>query len=236
LIRPDAKYTSTLVGVSWISGKHVRFVLHPGTEGGASAADPVSDEVTADQRSSLVALFNGGFKLSESEGGFYDNGITVRPLKNGAASEVIYKDGSLKIGEWGRDFTMTPDVVSVRQNLKLMVDGGAVSRDIDHVAVWGRTDNSSLAVWRSGIGMTAQGDLVYVGGQDLTAPALADLLVRAGAEYGMELDINQSWPTFQYFPDRDGVPDDSQMLVDYQRPKTRFFDHSTKDFMAVYTK
>lgn len=234
LIRPDNVFTSQFVAVAWISAKHTRFVLHPGLDGGAADKVPVSNQITADQRRALVALFNGGFKLGESKGGYYDNGVTVAKLDDGAASEVVYQDGSMKIGQWGRDLTLTDNVRSVRQNLRLMVDGGQVAPGIKDVGLWGRTDGGSLAVPRSGIGMTSEGDFVYVGGKPLTAPALADLLVRAGAVYGMELDINAGWPTFQDFPGRDGDPKTSRMPVDYARPATRFYDNSTKDFMAVY--
>ena len=46
------------------------------------------------------------------------------PLRAGAASFVIYVDGTATVGQWGRDVTMTPNVTSVRQNLDLLVDNG----------------------------------------------------------------------------------------------------------------
>jgi hypothetical protein len=236
-VRPDNTYTSVFEDVLWIDQKHTSYVLHPGTEGGINSKVPVSDQVTVDQRANLVALFNGGFKIEESKGGYYDHGITVAPLVNGAASEVITTDGHLSIGMWGRDFTMGPNIASVRQNLKLMVDNSQVVPYIDQSAsIWGRTDKGSAAVWRSGVGVTAQGDIVWVGGNYLTADALADLLVRAGAVRGMQLDINLRWATFQYFPNRDGNPATSKLYDDFLRPANRFFDHSTKDFMAIYLR
>ena len=51
-------------------------------------------------------------------------GRMVLPLRTGAASFVVYRNGSSTVGQWGRDVTMTPDVVSVRQNLDLLVDNG----------------------------------------------------------------------------------------------------------------
>jgi hypothetical protein len=50
--------------------------------------------------------------------------------------------------------------------------------------------------WRSGLGVTADGALVYAVGPALDPSQLALLLVRAGVMRGMELDINPSWPVF----------------------------------------
>ena len=83
--------------VLWIDQKDTSYVLHPGTEGGTNSEVPVSDQINASQRPNLIALFNGGFKIEESQGGYFDQGITVAPLKNGAASEVITKDGHLSM-------------------------------------------------------------------------------------------------------------------------------------------
>lgn len=237
-IRPDATYTSVLEDVVWIDQKRTSYILHPGHEGGVNKKVPVPNQIDADARPNLIALYNGGFKINESHGGYYDHGTTVAPLVDGAASEVIFKDGHLAVGMWGRDFSFSKntDIVSVRQNLKLMVDGGQVVPYIDDASNWGRSDHGSAAVWRSGVGVTAEGDVVYVAGNDLTAPSLANLLKLAGAQYAMQLDINLRWADFQYFPNRDGNPDTSKMYKDFLQGPTKFFYDSTKDFMAVYLR
>ena len=56
-----------------------------------------------------------------------------------------------------------------------------------------------MYVWRSGVGITADGALVYVGGPGLNITDLADLLVRAGAVRAMELDINTDWVNFSAY-------------------------------------
>ena len=50
----------------------------------------------------------------------------MRPLVDGAASLVIDNTGTPTVGDWGRDVTMNPTVASVRQNLSLIVDSGAL--------------------------------------------------------------------------------------------------------------
>jgi hypothetical protein len=75
------------------------------------------------QARTLVAAFNGGFQLKDARGGYYTEGRMVAPLRPGAASLVISADGSVTVGAWGRDVTMTRNVVSVRQNLMPLVAG-----------------------------------------------------------------------------------------------------------------
>jgi hypothetical protein len=136
-----------------------------------------------------------------ANGGYFTDNKTVIPLRTGAASFVVYKNGSSTVGQWGRDVTMAPNVVSVRQNLDLLVDNGQVvpaANNPDSTA-WGATLGGRLYVWRSGLGVTADGALVYVGGPGLNILDLADILVRAGAVRAMELDINTDWVNFSSY-------------------------------------
>jgi hypothetical protein len=149
----------------------------------------------------LVAAFNAGFVLSGGNGGYYTDGRMIAPLRTGAASFVIYRNGTTTVGQWGRDATMTPDVVSVRQNLDLLVDGGRPVAGLNaaDTTKWGFTLGNAVYVWRSGVGVTADGALVYVGGPGLNITDLADLLARAGAVRAMELDINTDWVNYSTY-------------------------------------
>ena len=60
----------------------------------------------------------------------------------------------------------------------------------------GRTLGNQRLRLASGIGVTADGALVYVGGPGLNITDLAELLVRAGAVRAMELDINTDWVNY----------------------------------------
>ena len=64
---------------------------------------------------------------------------------------------------------------------------------------WGFTLGNAVYVWRSGLGVTADGALVYVGGPGLNITDLANLLVDAGAVRAMELDINTDWVNFSTY-------------------------------------
>ena len=70
---------------------------------------------------------------------------------------------------------MTPDVVSVRQNLDLIVQNGQPVPGLNSqdTTQWGLTLGNQVFVWRSALGVTADGALVYVGGPGLNITDLA---------------------------------------------------------------
>jgi hypothetical protein len=240
-LRPDAIHTSVLAGVVWIDPKVVRFQLVPGTtEPGGQFA--VKGSVPADQQSALIAAFNGGFRFQDAHGGMYTEGQMAKPLVDGAASLVLRSDGTVDIGQWGRDATLTADVTSVRQNLALIVDGGqpVAGLDVNDTHRWGQTLGNRVLVWRSGLGVRADGTLVYVAGDGLSVVSLADLLTRAGAVRAMELDINPEWVTFNLYSHPDpanlATIDATKLLPDMTRPAVRYLGADSRDFVAVYTR
>jgi Phosphodiester glycosidase len=194
-MRPDSTHTSEVVGVAWMDTKLLRASLYSGSQipGGGPYSRTAPVQPTA--ANSLVAAFNAGFLMSSANGGYYTDGKTVLPLRTGAASFVIYKNGSANIGAWGTDVTMTSNVVSVRQNLDLLVNNGqpVTGLNANDTTQWGATLGNNIYVWRSAVGITADGALVHIGGPALNITSLANLLVDAGAVRGMELDINTDW-------------------------------------------
>ena len=169
------------------------------------------------QSATLVAAFNGGFLMRDAHGGYYTEGRIIDRLRAGAASLVIYADGSADIGAWGTDVTMTPQVASVRQNLLPLVADGRPTPLAASAKwhVWGSTCAATSCgqgkpgvehQWRSGLGITGDGALVYVAGPALDPLQLAEFLVRAGAVRGMQLDINPYWPVFATYDPPPGTP------------------------------
>jgi hypothetical protein len=236
----DATYTSQVNGIASIDQRLVKFSLRPGTEDPGAFGWGVPDYVPAGQRKGLLATFNGGFKLDSAGGGFYLNGKYHGSLVNGAASIVYYKDGSIKIGQWGRDFTMSSSVAGVRQNLKLLVDHGQVSvnANSDVMANWGATLGGGYYVWRSGLGITKDGRVVYVYGSALNASDLGKLLQRAGAVEGMQMDINPAWMKFDYYQagNHPSDPTPVPLLPNQQPPPDSYYTPSTRDFTVVYAR
>jgi hypothetical protein len=230
-LRPDAIHTSQVVGVAWMDTKLLRASLYSGSKipggGPYSHTAPVQPSAAA----SLVAAFNAGFLISDSNGGYYTDGRTEVPLVDGAASFVVYKNGSSTVAKWGRDATMNPDVVSVRQNLDLLVDHGQPVPGLNaaDTTKWGSTLGNAVYVWRSAVGVTADGALLYVGGPALNITGLANLLVDAGAVRGMELDINTDWVNFAtYHPAAPGgaaAPSNGTLLLpDMTGTTGRYFE------------
>jgi hypothetical protein len=200
-LRPDTVHTSYVVGVAWMDTKLLKATLYSGSQipGGGPYAHTAPISTTASSR--LVAAFNAGFLMSQSNGGYYTDGKVIVPLRTGAASFVVYSDGTSNVGQWGRDMTMTSNVVSVRQNLDLLVDNRQPVPGLNaaDTTQWGNTLGNAVYVWRSGLGVTADGALVYVGGPGLNITDLANILARAGAVSAMELDINTDWVNFSAY-------------------------------------
>jgi hypothetical protein len=201
LLRPDAIHTSYVVGVAWMDTKLLRATLYSGSQIPGGGPYSHTAPISPTDASSLVAAFNAGFLMPDANGGYYTDGKTIDPLRPGAASFVVYRNGTSTVAQWGRDASMGPDVVSVRQNLVLLVDNGQVvpSAYDQNASQWGSALHGALYVTRSALGVTANGALVYVGGPGLDIVDLANLLVRAGAVRGMEMDINPDWVNFSTY-------------------------------------
>ena len=185
--------------------------------------------VSALASKTLVAAFNAGFRIQDSNGGYYTDGKNVVPLVNNAASVVIYRDGTMPMGSWGAQVWMSNQVASVRQNLDLIVNHGkAVAGLADQNSVkWGKTLGGSFNVWRSGLGVTQDGAIVYVGGPAMSISDLANVLVLAGAVRGMQLDINTGWVQFAAFDGPIGTSlngSNSSALLGSMPDGSRYFD------------
>ena len=86
----------------------------------------------------LVAAFNAGFLMSDANGGYYTDHKMVRPLRVGAASFVVYRNGTSNVIAWGPHDRVTPEIVSVRQGLDLLVNNsepvpGLAANDVSEV-------------------------------------------------------------------------------------------------------
>ena len=153
-LRPDAVHTSYVAGVAWMDTKLLKASLYSGSQipGGGPYANSAPIQPAAAQH--LVAAFNSGFLMSNADGGYYTEGKVVVPLRTGAASFVVYRDGTATVGQWGSDVTMTSNVMSVRQNLNLLVDNGqpVPGLNANDTTQWGFTLGNAVYVWRSGGG------------------------------------------------------------------------------------
>jgi len=242
-VRPDSEHTSYLTAVMLIDHSRVRLQLHPGYEDPKSPQRfGVADRIPRADWPSLVAAFNGGFKLSDARGGFFLNGVTAAPLRAGAASLVTYADGRVDVGEWGRDLSMAEDVESVRQNLRLLVQDGKVTPSADSAvkSSWGGTLGGAYYVWRTGVGVRADGDIVFALGDSLSARTLARVLQAAGAVRAMQMDINPDWAAGYWFsqpkPGAASARPTAHKPLPFKKPLYRWFSATSRDFYSVHLR
>lgn len=253
-----AIYETTLVppggnqvaGVAWMDMRLLSARLYSGSMSPGKGPYRFTAPVLPANARTLVAAFNGGFVMNLAHGGYYTEGRVVDPLRTGAASFVIYANGGVNVGAWDSDVSMTARVVSVRQNLVPLVADGhltAAATSTDWRA-WGSTCGVYSCAksvpgiehqWRSGVGITSSGALVYVTGPALSPYQLAQLLVRARAVRGMELDINSSWPDFSTYdpPVANGLASSangSKLIASTVQGPGTFFEASwPRDFFTM---
>jgi hypothetical protein len=179
--------------------------LHSGTVDAGGSGWRFGPAVTGAELGRLIAAFNGGFKFSTGAGGFESFGRVGAPLVNGRGSIVTYVNGQSDIGAWhvGMPALGTP-VASVRQNLTLLINGGTVAPNVGCVSCWGATLGGVTNPARSALGVTADGHLVWAGGEHLTPAGLADALLGAHVVRAVELDINPEWVAGYLYAHRGG--------------------------------
>jgi exopolysaccharide biosynthesis protein len=231
-VRPDTVHTSFTASIVWMDPRRMSFTLHPGTQVPGTKVDGQytgATSLTGTALASTVASFNSGFMFKDADGGYWQDGQDVVPLVPGAASMVFGTDGSLSVQSW-RGGQPGPGVQAVRQNLSLLINNGAVNPAVHDptTAVWGKTVGNYAFVWRTGIGVRADGSIVFVIGPTLSIVTLTDLLQRAGAVNAMELDINKDWTSYLTY--RGGSP--TKLTPDEVPSAQRYLTSSTRDFVA----
>jgi len=242
-LRPDAVHTSLVTAVAWIDPSLVKVAGYAGVVEPGGGPWTNQAPIAPALRPRLLAAFNSGFKMHDAHGGYYADGRTTRSLVDGAATLIISADGTPDVGAWGRDVDMGPTVAFARQNLSLIVDGGQPVPGLttDNAARWGTTLGNTVLVWRSGLGVTANGALVYAAGNGLSAATLADVLAHAGAVRAMELDINSAWVDFfSYSPASPGKPSAAitatKLLPDMRPSTSNYLTASSRDFIAIFRR
>ena len=239
-LRASSVYSSYVAGIASMNQSLVRFELRPGSEDPGPGNWKALPYIAPGTRLGLLATFNSGFKIAQSDGGFYLNGATAGTLTKGVASIVYYQDGHIAIGVWGQTVRMTPDVVGVRQNLHLIVDNGRIPGSVDSnvESSWGATLGGGYYVWRSGIGITQDGRIIFVYGPALNVRELATLLKRAGAVTAMQLDINPEWMSYMYYLPKHhpANPTPVALLPNQMQAANRYYSITGRDFTAVYAR
>ena len=233
--QPDLAYGSVLAGAAWfnqdlVTARQIAGTREPVRNPGAAGQVPHS------LRDRLLATFNAGFRTKDAHGGSYLDRRTLVPLRDGAASVVIHRDGRVSVDQWGRDARMSPDVVSVQQSLDLIVDNGKVvpGLDVNRDARWGSARSQFQFTWRSGLGTDTAGHLIYVAGNDLTLATLATAMAEAGIVRGMQLDIHPDMVSFNAYPSPSAWP--HRLLPAMASPPQRYLSTDLRSFFVIATR
>ena len=164
-----------------------------------------SGKIPAASMTDTLVAFGGGFESIHfyNCGAMY-NGRVVVPMMPGMQTLALYHDGALRMGPWGSRELPVEGIAAARQNLPPLVHHGTVPANIISLNngtlnakytldAEGRRHYPDVHTWRSGLGLTADGDLVYCFGSRLTPGMLSEALIRSGAVEAMMLDINAAY-------------------------------------------
>jgi len=236
--RTERAYPRIVAYVAWIDHTRTWLTYYPGRYEPPRAAVRGPMMVPTDQRNRLLATFNAGFIYADGHNGSTDNGLTNEPLKAGNATLVGYRNGRVDIVDWKGGSNAGPNVAWTRQSLAPIVMNGQVNpalNDNPNSPKWGYTLGGVARVWRTGVGIDARGNLLYVAAPDQTVITLANILQRVGAVRAMEFDINPYWHSFITYDHRHGL-DPTQFGYNPNQKKTRYLVPDDRDFFAVYTR
>ena len=236
-IRPDTVHTSMFATLVWFDPKLLAFDQIAGTKMPEGDFAHGGGRVAPLRRPFYMAGFASGYHMKDSQGGAVLNGLVIKPLVRGKATLLTYPDGSIDIVEWKFD-KYKPGFTSARQNLDMLVNNSKSQVISDDQSKWGQvwygTGSGKNYIWRSAIGLRADGSVVYVQSQALSAKSLANMLVRAGVVKGMSLDMNEAFANGDFY----GPYGSSGRAInpDNKNPTDRFWVRSTRDFIAVFAK
>ena len=239
-MRPDPSHPYALVTLLQFDNRFIALHMVAGTSqpgGPVGIPGPGVIPATDQNNHALLAAFNGGFKYDDGQYGMEANGTLYVPPQDGAATIAVTKKGQIILGTWGVDPRLNSnnrDLVMWRQNASLLIDKGSINPLTQDGSAWGGTILNSAYTWRSGIGITAQGTLLYTAGNSLTAHTLAVALKAAGAVTAMQTDINPYWVrAFLYNRNSQGTLTITKLNPDMYGSGTEYLYGTARDFFYV---
>lgn len=239
-VRPDSSRSFAIVSVvkadiSALNLASVAGTVEPGGKVGKYGTGHVPKNIT--QSGSLVAAFDGGFQYRDGAYGMIVGSTTYLPLKNNLGTIVGYKNGTVKIFRYTGQENIT-DANFVRQNGPMLIENGSITvTNPDDRQLWGRVVGADTFTWRSGIGVTQQGELVFAAGNNLSPQTLAQALRIAGAVNAIQLDINPHWVRFNIFNAKgSGQYDSAPLNKEMSDGAKEYLNGYQKDFFYLYKK
>lgn len=239
-VRPDKNRPYAYVTLVQMDMKELHLSAVAGTKQPAGIiGKPGPGVVPADlaQSGNLVAAFDGGFQYRDGQYGMIVGDTTYLPLQQNIGTLVGYKDGTLKIVNYTGQ-SLGDNIEFVRQNCPILIEDGTVAvTQQKNKALWGRTLTSDIFTWRSGVGITKEGNLLFAVGNNLTPETLAYALQAGGAVNAIQLDINPYWVRFNIFDTLgDGKYHVATLLKEIHDGSAQYLHGYTKDFFYAYKK
>ena len=233
--RTEVEYPRIVAYVAWFNHLRTALGFYPGRYEPPSAPVRGPMSVPYSQRWRLLATFNGGFTYIDGHNGSSINGLSYEPLKDGLATLIAYRDGRVDIRRWTSGPNAGPTIAFARQSLPLIIEHGRLNPALNDSSQWGFTLGNAVRVWRTGIGIDRQGNIIYAAADDQTVITLARILQRAGAVRAMQLDINPEWPTLITYRHNHGLQP-TKVVPNVQQPATRYLIADDRDFFTVYRR
>ncbi len=183
----------------------------------------------------LVAAFNGGFKYRNGHFGAMSGGLVSAPPQPGLATVAITSDGQVRLGAWGTDLSSQDPYIAYRQNGPLALHDGKITQQVADSFFWGYTISSGTVTWRSGLGISRDGNtLYYFAGPYLTINTLTRVMVDVGVWNAMQLDINNYWVVLYAFRDQgNGLVPEALFPKEMAADANRFLRPYARDFFYI---
>lgn len=239
-IRPDPARPFAYVTLIQLDMKELRIGAVAGTQQpagviGIPGPGKIPSGIVSGNR--LVAAFNGGFQYRDGAYGMIVGNTTYLPLKKDLATLVSYTNGKLDLIDY-QNQNIGGKIDFVRQNCPMLVAGGQIATYSDvNRRLWGRTPTTSIYTWRSGLGITKNGNLIYAVGNNLIPDSLALAMKMGGAINAMQLDINPYWVRFNIFDlQGSGTYSVSTLMKGIYDGSHAFLNGYQKDFFYIYKK
>jgi len=233
--RPYAVVTLLQLDLRYLSLHIVAGKNEPGGPLGhhGSGVIPQADR----QNDSLFAAFNGGFKYADGHYGLMTQGTVYVPPQPNAATIAVTAQGQVLLDAWGRNPNLTAtntNLVAWRQNAALLLDRGQLNPLTNDGAAWGGVYLNKAYTWRSAIGITDHGTLIYGAGDSLSAATLGTAMLAAGASMAMQTDINPLWVRcFLYQPSASGVLQIAKLHPGMQGTGKEYLQGTDRDFFYL---
>ncbi len=235
LLHPDKNRSWTAVSLVAIDLRQTELHLvagrhEPESEEKAAAGYERKAIVPAEDRDVLLAAFNGGFKSTHGHHGMKVDGVTlIRPRKD-SCTLARYQDGTYAVRTWSAIAEGEDKMLWWRQTPGCMREQGQMHPGLvaEGNRYWGSTLEGETVIRRSAVGLSADGNVLFVGiGDSTTAGSIARAMAHAGADGVAQLDVNWSYPKFIVYRPRD--PGSSELVA---TPLCKGFEMADDEYLG----